>query len=58
MTIACLMQHVEADFNLSSSRPINGRVTARSALSPQAGQIVEGGNNDRSYSKPLARFDT
>jgi hypothetical protein len=33
-----------ADFSLTSACPMNGLVTARSALRPQAGQIAVGGN--------------
>jgi hypothetical protein len=33
-----------ADFSLPSACPMNGLVTARSALRPQAGQIAVGGN--------------
>ena len=33
-----------ADFILTSACPMNGLVTARSALRPQAGQIAVGGN--------------
>jgi hypothetical protein len=33
-----------ADFSLTSVCPMNGLVTARSALCPQAGQIAVGGN--------------
>jgi hypothetical protein len=33
-----------ADFSLTSVCPMNSRVTARSALRPQAGQIAVGGN--------------
>jgi hypothetical protein len=34
-----------ADLSLINPCPINGLVTARSALSPQAGQIEVGGNS-------------
>ncbi len=33
-----------ADFSLTSGCPMNGLVTARSALPPKAGQIMVGGN--------------
>jgi hypothetical protein len=33
-----------ADFSLTNACPMNGLVTARSALRPQAGQIAVGGN--------------
>jgi hypothetical protein len=33
-----------ADFSLTSACSMNGLVTARSALRPQAGQIAVGGN--------------
>jgi hypothetical protein len=34
-----------ADFSLTSACPMNGLVTSRSALRPQAGQIAVGGNS-------------
>jgi Zn-finger nucleic acid-binding protein len=36
-----------ADFSLTSACPMNGLVTARSALRPQAGQIAVGGNRGK-----------
>jgi len=39
-----------ADFSLTSACPMNGLVTARSALRPQAGQIAVGGNNRKKWS--------
>jgi hypothetical protein len=36
-----------ADFSLTSACPMNGLVTARSALRPQAGQIADGGNTQQ-----------
>jgi hypothetical protein len=34
-----------ADFSLTSACPLNGLLSARSALLPSVGQIVVGGNN-------------
>jgi hypothetical protein len=38
-----------ADFSLTSACPMNGLVTARSALRPQSGQIAVGGNKIASF---------
>jgi hypothetical protein len=45
-----------ADFSLTSACPMNGLVTARSALCPQAGQIAVGGNSTGNTQKFKHQF--
>ena len=47
-----------ADFSLTSASPMNGLLSARSALLPSVGQIVVGGNNVKfpGSSEDLSQF--